>query len=147
MTPLKSLYLLLSLTTLAFSQPPAATTGNCVSGNYTFNSAKTFMVPVGQNASDLNTNPAQYDFTVDYGTQNVRFDPVRKNMQLRLSKGTTAQGDGVRVSTTRYVGYAKMTANIRAAPDRGAVTAFITMSAVKDEIDFETVGKDPTTVQ
>ncbi|KAJ1554353.1 hypothetical protein HK096_003962, partial [Nowakowskiella sp. JEL0078] len=135
----------LSSLSLVAAQP--AVTGNCVSGNYTFAQSKLFAVPIGQNVSTLNLNPNQYDFSIDYGSANTVFDAANNAITLKITKGTSAQGDGVRLSTTRYIYYGKFTASFSAAAVPGAVTAFITMSDVHDEIDYEVVGSNTASIQ
>ena len=50
---------------------------------------------------------------------------------------------GVRISSTRLVQYGKISAKFRSSQMPGSVTAFITMSDVKDEIDWEILGAYP----
>jgi len=47
------------------------------------------------------------------------------------------KGGGTKVSTTRTVLYGTIEASIKSVAQNGVVTAFITMSGVKDEIDWE----------
>ncbi|OQO15017.1 hypothetical protein B0A48_00399 [Cryoendolithus antarcticus] len=54
---------------------------------------------------------------------------------------------GTLLSSTHYVWYGKISATITTSQGAGVVTAFIMMSDVKDEIDFEFVGTDLTTAQ
>lgn len=54
---------------------------------------------------------------------------------------------GTVLSSTRYVWYGKISTKMTASKGRGVVTAFIMMSDVKDEIDFEFVGLDTSAVQ
>lgn len=49
---------------------------------------------------------------------------------------------GTLLSSTRYVWYGKISATMTTSQGAGVVTAFIMMSDVKDEIDFEFVGVD-----
>lgn len=65
------------------------------------------------------------------------------NLILTLAKGT----QGTRISTTRYVYYGRIFSRIKAARSVGIVTAFITMSNIKDEIDWEFLGYDLQTGQ
>ncbi|CAG8575857.1 6640_t:CDS:2, partial [Ambispora gerdemannii] len=72
-----------------------------------------------------------YDFTTDG-------QPIFSNGVILL---TLAQGSkGTRISTTQYVQYGRITARLKTSRTQGIVTAFITMSNVKDEIDWEWVG-------
>ncbi|EWC43549.1 hypothetical protein DRE_01436 [Drechslerella stenobrocha 248] len=54
---------------------------------------------------------------------------------------------GTVLSSTRYVWYGKITARMRTSRGAGVVSAFIMMSDVKDEIDYEWVGVDLKTSQ
>lgn len=49
---------------------------------------------------------------------------------------------GTLLSSTHYVWYGKISATMTTSQGAGVVTAFIMMSDVKDEIDFEFVGVD-----
>jgi beta-glucanase (GH16 family) len=51
---------------------------------------------------------------------------------------------GIRLSSTRFILYGRITAKIRAIPYPSAITTLITMSQRKDEIDWELVGAHPT---
>lgn len=59
---------------------------------------------------------------------------------IQMPNGTT----GTVVSSTKYLWYGKVGATLKSSRDKGVVTAFITFSDVKDEIDFEFVGYDLT---
>jgi len=54
---------------------------------------------------------------------------------------------GTLLSSTQYVWYGKVSATMTTSQGAGVVTAFILMSDVKDEIDFEFVGTDVQTAQ
>lgn len=54
---------------------------------------------------------------------------------------------GTLMSSTHYVWYGKISATMTSSQGQGVVTAFIMMSDVKDEIDFEFVGTDINSVQ
>lgn len=61
---------------------------------------------------------------------------------------TMAQGSsGTLLASTHYVWYGKICSKVSSAQGKGVVTAFILMSDVKDEIDFEWVGADINNVQ
>jgi beta-glucanase (GH16 family) len=49
---------------------------------------------------------------------------------------------GTLLQSTQYVWYGKVSATLRTSQGQGVVTAFILMSDVKDEIDFEFIGVD-----
>lgn len=54
---------------------------------------------------------------------------------------------GTLLMSTHYVWYGKISATMTTSQGQGVVTAFILMSDVKDEIDFEFVGVDLTQAQ
>ncbi|KAL8705386.1 MAG: hypothetical protein Q9201_001505 [Fulgogasparrea decipioides] len=68
------------------------------------------------------------------------------NVLLTLSE-TGKSNSGTLLASTSYVWYGKISAQMKSSRGRGVVTAFILMSDVKDEIDFEFVGVDLETAQ
>ncbi|KAF9635465.1 putative cell wall glucanase protein [Lasiodiplodia theobromae] len=54
---------------------------------------------------------------------------------------------GTLLASSHYVWYGKITAKMTTSQGKGVVTAFIMMSDVRDEIDFEFVGTDINTAQ
>ncbi|CUM64376.1 uncharacterized protein PRCAT00001978001 [Priceomyces carsonii] len=50
------------------------------------------------------------------------------------------QSSGTVISSTKYLWYGKVSAQLKTSHDKGVVTAFILFSDVQDEIDFEFVG-------
>lgn len=54
---------------------------------------------------------------------------------------------GTLMASTHYVWYGKISATMTSSQGQGVVTAFIMMSDVRDEIDFEFVGTDTEHVQ
>jgi beta-glucanase (GH16 family) len=62
---------------------------------------------------------------------------------MLLVKQEGSPAAGTRISTTRYIQYGKISAKFRSSSMPGSVTAFITMSEVKDEIDWEILGANP----
>ena len=62
---------------------------------------------------------------------------------LTMAKGTV----GTLLASTHYVWYGKICSKLTTAQGKGVVTAFILMSDVKDEIDFEWIGVDTGHVQ
>ncbi|KAJ4982900.1 cell wall glucanase [Stagonosporopsis vannaccii] len=67
----------------------------------------------------------------------------KKSTLLTMAKGTGS----TLLASTHYVWYGKICAKVASAQGKGVVTAFILMSDVKDEIDFEWVGVDISHVQ
>ncbi|KAI4253218.1 MAG: hypothetical protein LQ352_003818 [Teloschistes flavicans] len=65
---------------------------------------------------------------------------------LTLSE-TGQSSSGTLLASTSYVWYGKISAQMKSSRGKGVVSAFILMSDVKDEIDFEFVGIDLTTAQ
>lgn len=71
--------------------------------------------------------------------------PVKYNDALLL---TMAEGTvGTLLASTFYVWFGKICAKMTTSQGKGVVTAFIMMSDVKDEIDFEWVGTDINNAQ
>lgn len=61
---------------------------------------------------------------------------------------TMAQGTvGTLLASASYVWYGKVSATMKSSRGAGVVTAFILLSDVKDEIDFEFVGTELTAAQ
>jgi hypothetical protein len=67
----------------------------------------------------------------------------KKSTILTMAKGTV----GTLLASTHYVWYGKICSKLTTAQGKGVVTAFILMSDVKDEIDFEWIGVDAHSVQ
>lgn len=79
------------------------------------------------------------------GMPTIYTDPSTKDKSVLL---TMAQGTvGTLLASTHYVWYGKVCSKASTAQGAGVVTAFILMSDVKDEIDFEWVGVDIASVQ
>ena len=100
----------------------------CKSQNYQFNSLDG-IVPNTEYLGDA----GKADW-VSSGT------PLAYNNSVLL---TMAEGTvGTLLASTHYVWYGKTTARFSTSAGAGVVTAFILLSDVKDEIDFEFVGVD-----
>lgn len=54
---------------------------------------------------------------------------------------------GTLLASTSYLWYGKVAATMKTSRTQGVVSAFILLSDVKDEIDFEFIGTDLTTAQ
>ncbi|BGP14184.1 putative glycosidase CRH2 [Rhodosporidiobolus nylandii] len=101
----------------------------CQNANYTFMDDSRIQL----NHSAFDGDATKYDFTLDkLDTSN---NSIVQNGELVLS--LTEDGGGTRVSTTRSVLYGTIEASMKSVGAAGVVTAFITMSGVKDEIDWE----------
>lgn len=71
--------------------------------------------------------------------------PLTSNGSLIL---TMANGTvGTLVANNHYIWYGKIGAKLKTSRGKGVVTAFILLSDVKDEIDYEFVGADLQTAQ
>ncbi|KAJ7223670.1 concanavalin A-like lectin/glucanase domain-containing protein [Mycena haematopus] len=94
------------------------------------------------NASFFDGNASAYDFVVDNGNiMNTNSSGGELAMILTQANG------GTRLSSTRYIHYGTVTARMKTGRWAGIVTAFITMSNVKDEIDWEFPGTNTTSAQ
>ncbi|KAF8635468.1 hypothetical protein AX15_000441 [Amanita polypyramis BW_CC] len=91
------------------------------------------------NATFYDGNATEYDWVVDKGNiVNTNANGGELAMLLTQSNG------GTRLSSTRYVHYGTITAKLKTGRWGGVVTAFITMSEIKDEIDWEFPGTTTT---
>lgn len=72
-------------------------------------------------------------------------EPLLNNgsLLLTMAKDTV----GTLMANNHYIWYGKVTGKVKSSRGKGAVTAFILLSDVKDEIDFEFVGSDLGNVQ
>ncbi|RMZ68516.1 cell wall glucanase [Pyrenophora seminiperda CCB06] len=79
------------------------------------------------------------------GKPTIYTDPGngQKSTLLTMAQGTV----GTLMASTYYVWYGKICSKVSSAQGKGVVTAFILMSDVKDEIDYEWVGVDTANVQ
>ncbi|KAH9171400.1 glycoside hydrolase family 16 protein [Lactarius sanguifluus] len=110
----------------------------CRSANYTFND----QTRIHPNASLLDGYPAAYDWVLNQGDiSNTNSSGGELVLMLTRNNG------GTRISSTRYVHYGIITAMMKTGRWNGVVTAFVTMSDIKDEIDWEFPGANTTTGQ
>ncbi|KAF8889590.1 concanavalin A-like lectin/glucanase domain-containing protein [Infundibulicybe gibba] len=87
------------------------------------------------NSTYFDGNASAYDWVVDKGTiMNTNSSGGELAMLLTQTNG------GTRLSSTRYLHYGTVTATLKTGKWGGVVTAFITMSDIKDEIDWEFPG-------
>jgi len=98
----------------------------CQNANYTFENFDR----IAQNASLYNGNASEYDFVLNGGS-------ISNTSANELVMILTETNNGTRLSSTRYVQYGTMSAKLKTGRWDGVVTAFITMSSIKDEIDWE----------
>ena len=113
------------------SQPTAGKpeeVGNCVSGTYNHNAL------------------SRGEFFIEYGASNVGTTP-NGGFRLFLSRGANGQvASGTNIISKQYIWHGRLSVDLKPINMKGAVTAFITMSNVGDEIDMEVTG-DPVTPQ
>lgn len=100
----------------------------CQNAAYTFNNQSRLV-----NSTIYNNDPSVVDFTIDEGT------PLITN-QGQLVLTMTEKDGGTKVSSARSILYGNIVARIKTGKWSGVVTAFITMSGVFDEIDWEFPG-------
>ncbi|KAF9732460.1 hypothetical protein PMIN06_004014 [Paraphaeosphaeria minitans] len=106
----------------------------CKSGNYPFtdlNDVQSIDKYLGDNAKinwQAQGNPVKYP---------------SGGVALTMAEGTV----GTLLASTFYVWYGKICATMSTSQGQGVVTAFIMMSDVKDEIDFEFIGNDINNAQ
>ena len=72
--------------------------------------------------------------------------PDDKSVILTLAEDG-ASGSGTLLASSNYVWYGKVSATMKTSRGAGVVSAFILLSDVKDEIDFEFIGTDLDTAQ
>ncbi|KAI3605291.1 cell wall glucanase [Moniliophthora roreri] len=110
----------------------------CQDAKYTFADNSRIL----SNASFFDGNVSEYDWVVDKGSiMNTNSSGGELALLLTQTNG------GTRISSTRYVHYGKITASLKTGRWGGVVTAFITMSDIKDEIDWEFPGAATTEAQ
>ncbi|KAJ6614618.1 glycoside hydrolase family 16 protein [Mycena sp. CBHHK59/15] len=107
----------------------------CKSGVHTFKDNSRVL----SNATYYTGNASEYDFIVNNGNiMNTNSSGGELAMLLTEANG------GTRLSSTRYFHYGTVTATMKTGRWAGIVTAFIAMSDVKDEIDWEFPGNTTT---
>ncbi|KAL8283606.1 hypothetical protein RQP46_005401 [Phenoliferia psychrophenolica] len=102
----------------------------CQSNNYTFTDTSRILTNTSVGA--YLGNVTQYDFTLDHQDNNAT--SIIQDGELALI--LTEAGGGTKVSSTRNILYGSFSASIKTTGAVGVVTAFITMSGTKDEIDW-----------
>lgn len=107
----------------------------CQSKTYKFTDSKSS--PIISNTKYLG-DPSDADWVSDG-------QPLYANGVVYLTMAPDTVGTVL--ASTRYVWYGKISATMRTSRGQGVVSAFIMMSDVKDEIDYEWVGIDLQTSQ
>ena len=95
------------------------------------------------NLTEFDGDATKFDWTLDH--QDNTQTSIVQNGELALIM--TEAGQGTRLSSTRTVLYGQIQASIKTIGAPGVVTAFITMSGSKDEIDWEWTSNNTNEVQ
>jgi len=103
----------------------------CKDANYVFTDNSRILT----NSTFFDGNATEYDWVVEHGNI-MNTNSSGGELVLIL----TEQNGGTRIASTRYVHYGTITAKLKTGRWNGVVTAFITMSDIKDEIDWEFPG-------
>lgn len=90
------------------------------------------------NATKYDGNATAFDWVLETGE--VFTFEGSEGPELALTLTEKNGGSGTKISSTRYVHYGTISARLKTGKWGGVVTAFITMSDVKDEIDWEYPG-------
>ncbi|KAF1952914.1 concanavalin A-like lectin/glucanase [Byssothecium circinans] len=106
----------------------------CKSGNYKLNSLDDVQ-DIGKYLGD--------NSKVNWQSQGTPKVYNKEALLLTMSEDSS----GTLLASTFYVWYGKICAKMTTSQGRGVVTAFIMMSDVKDEIDFEFIGVDINNAQ
>jgi beta-glucanase (GH16 family) len=107
----------------------------CKDATYTFADTSR----IWPNATTFDGNSTAYDWVLESG--NIL--STGTDIQLLL----TEKNGGSKISLTKYLHYGTVTARMKTGMWKGVVTAFITMSNVRDEIDWEWPGAVTTEAQ
>lgn len=101
--------------------------------------------PTIVNATLYDGNSTNYDWTADEGMA-LNTNNNGGELALILTQDGRAP-KGTRISSTDYVLYGTITATVKTGKWNGVVAAFITMSNIRDEIDWEWPGNHTTQAQ
>ncbi|RAK80238.1 uncharacterized protein BO72DRAFT_423599 [Aspergillus fijiensis CBS 313.89] len=149
-----------SVTQLCPKEYPCCIGGTCGTGTYCLGGCEPLLSysldactpkPVGHNQTytwpDLNRTIANGKYLGNASAADWELSGTPKlsdgHVILTMPKDT----GGSLLSSTQYIWYGKVAADIKSSRGAGVVTAFILMSDVKDEIDFEWVGSNLREVQ
>lgn len=105
----------------------------CDSTTYTFNDPSRLV-----NRESFKGDYRKVDWAVT-----GKYEVKNGELIIRMPKGS----GGGRITSTRYVNYGKITVVMKVSRTAGVVSSFITMSDVKDELDWEWVGGEPQIAQ
>lgn len=118
----------------SFSLQSCMAAPTCKSGDYKLTSLDTF---------DKNTEYLGDSSKANWVTSGTAVAYNGDSILLTMAPSTV----GTLVSSTHYVWYGKISVTMTSSQGQGVVSAFILMSDVKDEIDFEFVGDDVSHAQ
>ncbi|EPS95247.1 hypothetical protein FOMPIDRAFT_162459 [Fomitopsis schrenkii] len=105
----------------------------CENQNITFQSFDRILM----NATHYNGNASAWDFILQQGN-------IQNTTNNELVMTLNQENNGTLLTSTRYVHYGTITARMKTGRWGGVVTAFIMMSDIKDEIDWEFPGNHTT---
>lgn len=109
----------------------------CQNAEYTFPDLSSLVT-----TDKFDGNSSSHAWTIDQGTPQLS-----KDNGGGVTLVLTETNNGTRISSTKYVHYGTISATVKTSKWAGVVTAFITMSNVKDEIDWEWPGTNTTQAQ
>ncbi|KAJ3145905.1 hypothetical protein HDU89_006791 [Geranomyces variabilis] len=120
-------------------------TGNCVSGTYsTSNPSSWFLQDQSISTIPANLDPAKHSFVAQSNARNIRF--ATNDDRAHFDMHAPPNNGAIRASWSRYMLRGKVSLQIAASNALGMSTGFITFSDSEDEIDFEMIGSEPTSV-
>ena len=111
----------------------------CEDRSYTFTDT-TRMVDAAKYKGDISL----HDWVIEEGEVLIQNTTAGSELAMILTENDKDTKKGTKISSTRYVHYGKITASLKTGKWGGVITAFITMSDIKDEIDWEFTGNDIT---
>ena len=118
----------------------ASEVGNCKSGVFSNDPAR--MRNDGWTKSggiDSSVDANQHDWILEYGAANLKTSP-NDGFEMSLINQPGQVATGITITSTRYMFYGKVSVSLKAINVPGAITTFITMSDIGDEIDYEITG-------
>ncbi|KAF3765230.1 carbohydrate-binding module family 18, partial [Cryphonectria parasitica EP155] len=120
---------------MSFSLDSCAPEPQCVSKSMTLDSTDTIV-----SEDKYLGNSSEYDWVYSDGSQVLTYND---NILLTMP----ANSSGTVLASTVYMWYGNVKATLKTSRGAGVVSAFILLSDVKDEIDFEFIGVDLATAQ
>ncbi|KAJ2080427.1 putative glycosidase CRH2 [Coemansia sp. RSA 988] len=126
----------------SYSSDSCWDTPHCVSSKVDFGSDDAFA-----HISDYNGDPSTAAFVSQFEPSNAKISGGR--LQMELVKQSDGKGFGSTVTNTRAIQYGTVSAVMRSGGSSGGVVSsfIIRNDKLGDEIDFEFVGHDTSTVQ